>query len=54
MERINKDKRPIYYKNAEEMDKPLSELMEGLRMEIGKTRGKMHDIKHSYGKAEKV
>jgi NifU-like protein involved in Fe-S cluster formation len=54
MERVNKDTRPIYYKNAEEMDKPLSELMEGLRMEIDKTRGKMHDMKRSYGWADRI
>lgn len=40
MTQVNKDRRPIYYKNAEEMDKPLSELMEELRTEIDKTRGK--------------
>ena len=41
MTQVNKDRRPIYYKNAEEMDKPLSELMEELRTEIDKTRGKL-------------
>lgn len=49
MTQVNKDRRPIYYKNAEEMDKPLSELMEELRTEIDKTRGKLHDMKRSYG-----
>jgi NifU-like protein involved in Fe-S cluster formation len=49
MERINKDRNPIYYKSAEEMDKPMSELIEELRCEINKTRGKLHDIKCSYG-----
>lgn len=52
MERINKDRNPIYYKSAEEMDKPMSELIEELRCEIGRTRGKLHDIKSSYGWGE--
>jgi NifU-like protein involved in Fe-S cluster formation len=54
MTQVNKDRRPIYYKNAEEMDKPLSELMEGLRMEIDKTRGKLHDMKRSYGWEDRI
>lgn len=45
----NKDKNPIYYKSAEEMDKPMSELIEELRIEISRTRGKLSDIKRSYG-----
>jgi hypothetical protein len=49
MERINKDRNPIYYKSAEEMDKPTSELINELRNEITRTRGKLHDIKSSYG-----
>ena len=49
MERKNKDTNPIYYKSAEEMDKPMSELIEELRCEIDRTRGKLHDIKRSYG-----
>jgi len=49
MERKNKDTNPIYYKNAEEMDKPMSELIRELRSEISRTRGKLHDIKFSYG-----
>jgi len=49
MERKNKDQNPIYYKSADEMDKPMSELIEELRCEIDRTRGKMHDIKRSYG-----
>ena len=54
MERKNKDRNPIYYKNAEEMDKPLSELMEELRSELSKVRGKLHDIKSSYGWADRI
>lgn len=52
MKRINKDLNPIYYNNAEEMDKPMSVLVEELRNEITKTRGKLHDIKRSYGYEE--
>jgi hypothetical protein len=54
MERKNKDRNPIYYKSVEEMDKPLSELMEELRMEIDKTRGKLYDIKRSYGWEDRI
>ena len=39
MERINKEEKPIYYKNAEEMDKPMSALIDELRNEISRTRG---------------
>lgn len=45
----NKDRSPIYYNNAEEMCKPMSELIEELRNELSKTRGKLSDIKRSYG-----
>ena len=54
MERKNKDRNPIYYKSAEEMDKPLSELMEELRSDLSKVRGKLHDIKNSYGWADRI
>lgn len=54
MTRVNKDTKPIYYENAKEMDKPLSELMEELRMEIDKTRGKLHDMKRSYGWDDRI
>jgi NifU-like protein involved in Fe-S cluster formation len=49
MERKNKDTNPIYYKSAEEMDKPMSELINELRSELSRTRGKLHDIKRSFG-----
>lgn len=45
----NKDKNPVYYNNAEEMNKPVSELIEELRTELSRIRGKMHDIRRSYG-----
>jgi len=54
MERKNKDRNPIYYKSAEEMDKPLSELMEELRSDLCKVRGKLHDIKRSYGWEDRI
>lgn len=54
MERKNKNTNPIYYKNAEEMNKPLSELMEELRRDISNVRGKLHDIKSSYGWEDRI
>ena len=45
----NKDRNPIYYNNDKEMDKPVSELIEELRTELINIRGKMHDIRRSYG-----
>jgi hypothetical protein len=51
---INKDLNPIFYKNAEEMDKPLSELIENLRSDIAKIRGKLSDIRRSYGWVDRI
>lgn len=51
---INKDRTPIYYKNAEEMDKPLSELMEELRCDVSRIRGKLHDIKWVNGWDDRI
>jgi hypothetical protein len=45
---------PIYYKSSEEMAKPLSELMEELRSDISKVRGKLHDIKHARGWDDRI
>ena len=45
----NKDKKPIFYANAQEMDKPLSVLIEELRSDVAKVRGKLFDIRRSYG-----
>ena len=50
----NKDRNPIYYKNAEEMDKPLSELMEDLKRDITTVRGKLFDIRQSYGWEDRI
>lgn len=45
---------PIFYKNAEEMDKPLSELMEELRNDLSRIRGKLHDIRYAYGWEDRI
>ena len=45
----NKDINPIYYENAEEMNKPVNALLQKLRNELVFVRGKMHDIVNSYG-----
>ena len=50
----NKDRNPIYYNNAKEMDKPLSELMEELRTDLSKVRGKLFDIKQSFGWKDRI
>jgi hypothetical protein len=52
--RKNKDRNPIYYASAEAMDKPLSELMESLRNDVAQVRGKLHDIKFSYGWDDRI
>lgn len=54
MERKNKDRNPIFYKTPEEMDKPLSVLMEELRSDIARIRGKLSDIKFSYGWDDRI
>ena len=54
MESKNKDTNPIYYKSVEEMDKPLSKLMEELRSDVVKVRGKLFDIKRSYGWDDRI
>jgi len=46
---MNKDYTPIYYKSVDEMGKPLSELIEKLRIDIFHVRGKLYDIKSRYG-----
>lgn len=44
-----KDYNPIFYKDKEELKKPLSELMEQLRLDVSRIRGKLFDIKMTYG-----
>ena len=39
----------IYYKSEEEFNKPVSELIEQLRQDLVKVRGKLHDIKYEHG-----
>lgn len=51
---MNKDRNPIFYKSAEEMDKPISELLEELRSELSRTRGKIFDIMQSYGYKDQI
>jgi predicted transcriptional regulator with HTH domain len=50
----NKNINPIYYNSAEEMGKPLSELMEELRTDLSNVRGKLFDIKRSYGWEDRI
>ena len=45
----NKDKQPIYYKNIEEMNRPISFLTEKLRDDITIVRGKIQDLVRSFG-----
>ena len=54
MERKNNDIRPIFYKSADEMDKPVSELIEELRTDITNVRGKLGDIRRSYGWDDRI
>jgi len=44
----------IYYKSEEEFNKPVSELIEQLRSELSKTRGKIYDIRHNHGFEDKL
>lgn len=52
MERTNKN--PIWYASTEEMNKPLSELMEDLRKEVARVRGKLFDIKSLHGWHDRI
>jgi hypothetical protein len=52
---MEKERRnPIFYKDASEMDKPLSELMEELRSDVANVRGKLWDIKQSFGWNDRI
>jgi len=46
--------RLIYYKSEEDFNKPISELIEQLRSELAKTRGKLHDIRFNHGFKDKL
>ena len=54
MSKINKNLNPIYYKNSEEMAKPVSVLIASLRDDITRIRGKLGDIRHSYGWDDRI
>ncbi len=45
----NKDTKPIFYNSAADMDKPLRVLIEELRSGVSHIRGKISDIRRSYG-----
>lgn len=49
MKRKNNNYVPIYYKSKEELDIPMHKLIEALRNDICKVRGKLFDIKKTYG-----
>ena len=50
----NRDYNPIFYKNVDEMNKPLSELIEDLRHDVHVIRGKLGDIKSLYGWDDRI
>lgn len=50
----NIKRKPIFYNSVEEMDKPVSELIEELRNNLAKVRGKLHDIKFEHGFTDKI
>jgi hypothetical protein len=50
----NKDRNPVYYKSAEEMDKSISVLVNELGNNLAHIRGKLHDIQNSYGWKEQT
>lgn len=54
MKKKNPINNPIYYKNKEELDKPLFQLMEQLRIEVANVRGKLYDIKRTYGWEDRI
>lgn len=49
MKKKNENYSPIYYKDKNDLDKSPIVLMEELRNEISSVRGKLHDIKKTYG-----
>lgn len=50
----NKDRSPIYYGSVDEMDKPVSELVNELRNELVCIRGKIFDVRYSCGWKEQL
>lgn len=54
MKKKNPDHNPIYYNNKEDLDKSLYDLMEQLRTDVANVRGKLHDIKYTYGWDDRI
>lgn len=54
MKKKNPDNKPIFYKSTGDLDKPLYELMEQLRTDVSTVRGKLHDIKYTYGWDDRI
>ena len=54
MKKKNPENNPIYYENKEELDKPLYDLMEQLRIDVSRVRGKLYDIKSTYGWDDRI
>ena len=54
MKKKNPQNTPIFYKSKEELDKPLYDLMEQLRNDVCMVRGKLHDIKYTYGWEDRI
>ena len=46
--------KPIFYNDEKEMDKPLSELIEDIRNDLSKIRGKIYDIRTIYGREDQL
>jgi len=49
MRKKNPNSKPIFYKEIGELDKPVNELIEQLRIDLAKIRGKISDIRYMYG-----
>ena len=52
MKKQNKEYNPIYFENKMDMDKPIGVLIEELRNNIDKVRGKLFDIEQMYGNGD--
>lgn len=47
-------RKPIFYNSVEEFDKPVSELIENIRSELARVRGKLSDIRCEHGFEDKI
>lgn len=54
MKKKNENVKPIYFKSKEELEKPLGEIMEDLRNDLSRIRGKLWDIKQTYGWDDRI